>query len=43
MLATFKTVLFPGHNHVRTTSADDPSLANQSVRPSHWWLAGGYD
>ena len=27
MLATSKNVLFPGPNHMLTTSADDPSLA----------------
>ena len=27
MLATSKNVLFPGHNHLLTTSTDDPSLA----------------
>ena len=27
MLATAKNVLFPGHNHLLTTGADDPSLA----------------
>ena len=26
MLATAKNVLFPGHNHLLTTGADDPSL-----------------
>ena len=26
MLVTFKNVLFPGHNHLLTTVADDPSL-----------------
>ena len=26
MLATSKNVLFPGHNHLQTTGADDPSL-----------------
>ena len=26
MLATSKNVLFPGHNHLLTTGADDPSL-----------------
>ena len=26
MLATFKNVLFPGHNHLLTTATDDPSL-----------------
>ena len=27
MLATSKNVFFPGHNHLLTTSADDPLLA----------------
>ena len=27
MLSTIKHVLFPGHNHLLTTGADDPSLA----------------
>ena len=26
MLATFKHVIFPDHNHLLTTSADDPTL-----------------
>ena len=26
MLATSKNVLFPGHNHLLTTGADDPML-----------------
>ena len=26
MLAAPKNVLFPGHNHLLTTSADDPTL-----------------
>ena len=26
MLATSKNVLFPGHNHLLTTSADEPTL-----------------
>ena len=26
MLSTSKTVLFPGHNHLLTTGADDPTL-----------------
>ena len=26
MLATSKNVLFPGHNHLLTTGADDPTL-----------------
>ena len=40
MLATFKNVLFPGHNHLLTTGTDDISVYcwlsadNQSVRSS---------
>ena len=30
MLATSKNVLFPGHNHLLTTGADDPSVT--------WWI-----
>ena len=26
MLSTFKSVQFPGHNHLLTTGADDPPL-----------------
>ena len=26
MVATVKNVLFPGHNHLLTTRADDPAL-----------------
>ena len=26
MLATFENDLFPGHNHLLTTGADDPTL-----------------
>ena len=41
-------VLFPGHNHLLTTSVDDPSLAGARViikvlGYQHRWLAGGYD
>ena len=50
MLATSKTVLFPGHNHLLTTGTDDPLLKLTSTRvinkvsgPQHQWLAGGYD
>ena len=48
MLATYKTVLFPGHYHLPTTATDDPSLAGTwpiIKVPGHqyWWLAGGYD
>ena len=48
MLATSKNVLFPGHNPLLTTGADDPSLAGTQaiIKVSghqHWWLAGGYD
>ena len=47
ILATFKNVLFPGHNHLLTTSTDDPSCIhwcsgdNQSVQSSA--PAVGYD
>ena len=48
MLATCKNVLFPGHNHLLTTSSDGPSLAGTRaiIKVSghqYWWLAGGYD
>ena len=48
MLSTSKNVLFPGHNHLLTTGADDPSLAGAraiiNVKDhQHRWLAGGYD
>ena len=48
MLATSKNILFPGHNHLLTTSTDDPSLAGSRalIKVSdhqYWWLAGGYD
>ena len=48
MLATSKNVLFPGHNHLLTTSADDMSLpgTRATIKVSghqHQWLAGGYD
>ena len=48
MLATSKSVLFPGHYHLLTTGTDDPSLAGALaiIRVSgdqHWWLTGGYD
>ena len=45
MLSTSRNVLFPGHNHLLTTSDDDPSLAVR-IKVSghqHQWLAGGYD
>ena len=32
MLSTSENVLLPGHNHLLTTGADDPSL---SVSPEH--------
>ena len=38
MIAISKNVLFPGHNHLLTTSTDDLTLGL-----SYWWLAGGYD
>ena len=31
MLSTFKNDLFPGHNHLLTSGADDPSLAGARV------------
>ena len=48
MLSTSNNVLFPGHNHLPTTSADDPSLTGAQViikvsGHQHQWLAGGYD
>ena len=48
MLATFKNVLYPGHNDLLTISTDDPSLAGTwaIIKVSghqYQWLAGGYD
>ena len=48
MLATPKNVIFLGHNHLLTTSADDHSLAGARVifkvlGRQHRWSAGGYD
>ena len=48
MLATSKNVQFPGHNHLLTTGADDPSPTDARViikvsGHQHLWLAGGYD
>ena len=48
MLETSKNVLFPGHNHLLTTGADDPSLAGSRaiIKVSghqYQWSAGGYD
>ena len=53
MLSASKNVLFPGHNHLLTTGADDPTtliIACVPVRVIikvlgnlHRWLAGGYD
>ena len=52
MLATSENVLFPGHNHLLTTGADDPTLiiAWAPVRVTikvkgheHQWLASGFD
>ena len=48
MLAISNNVLFPGHNHLQTTSADDPSLTGtraiiKVLGHQYWWLAGGYD
>ena len=48
MLATTKNVLFPGHNHLLTTSTDDPTLwlspNRQQVKGHQYqWLADGHD
>ena len=48
MLATSKNVLFPGHNHLLTTSTNDSLLAGAQVivkvsGHQYPWLAGGYD
>ena len=48
MLSTSKNVLFPGHNHLLTTGADDPSLTGAQAisrvsAHQHCWLGGGYD
>ena len=48
MPATSKYVLFPGHNHLLTTSTVDLSLAEaQSIIKvlghRYRWLASGYD
>ena len=51
MLATSKTVLFPGHNHLQTTRTDDPLIITLAGTQAiikvkghqYWWLAGGYD
>ena len=49
MLSTSKTVvLFPDHNQLLTSSANDPSLtdAQATIKVSGHqlqWLAGGYD
>ena len=46
--ATSKNVLFPGHNHLLTTSTDDPSLAGaraiiKVLGHQYQGLASGYD
>ena len=38
MLATSKNVLFPGHNHLLTTSTDDPTLWLLPKRQRGWSL-----
>ena len=48
MLSTSKNVLFPGHNHILTTGADDLTLAGAQAiievsGHQHQWLACGYD
>ena len=47
MLAAFKNVLFPGHNHLLTIGTDGPSIAGAWViinvtGHQFWWIAGGY-
>ena len=49
MLATSKNILFPGHNHLLTTGADNllflagtHAIINMSGH-QHGWLAGGYE
>ena len=47
-VTTSKNVLFQGHNHLLTTSTDDPSLSGVQViikvlGHQYCWLAGGYD
>ena len=47
MLATSENVLFPGHNHLLTTSTDDltPAGAWEIIKVlgyQYHWLAGGY-
>ena len=48
MLANSKNVLFPDHNHLRTTGTDDPTLTGawaiiKVLGRQYQWLAGGYD
>ena len=48
MPATFKNVLFPGHNYLLTTGIDYLTLwlspEHQQVKGHQYrWLAGGYD
>ena len=48
MLATYKNVWFPGHNHLLTTGTDDLTLwlssEHQCVKFDQYrWLAGGYN
>ena len=46
MLATSKNVLFPGDNHLLTTSTDDLTGAqaiNRVLGHQYRWFAGGYD
>ena len=39
MLSTFENNLIPGHNHLLTTSADDPTLWLSPERQHQRWLA----
>ena len=49
MRATSKNVIFPGHNHLTTGTADDPSLGGTWAiikvlgHQQYQWLASSYD
>ena len=47
MLTTSKNVLFPGYDHLQTTSTDNPALSGarmiiKVLGHQYRWLAGGY-
>ena len=45
MLGISKNVLYPGHNHLLTTSTDDPRWRSDDKVSvlQYQWLPGGYD